>query len=157
MTPDTRLARLLHVLLHLHLRGGTTTSDTLALMLHTNPVVVRRMMASLRRAGYVASTGGRGGGWALTKELGGLTVGDVHRAIGRVALFAIGPAEDNPRCPVESAVNGFLVAALQAAEEKLLEGLANKTLAQLARQLLPSGQPRRGGRKTSPPRRSARP
>ncbi|MDF8360813.1 transcriptional regulator, partial [Achromobacter anxifer] len=44
MAYDTRLARLLHVLIHMHLRGGTTTSGTLAQMLHTNEVVVRRSM-----------------------------------------------------------------------------------------------------------------
>ena len=35
MQRDTRLARLLHVLIHMHLRGGATTSQTIALMLHT--------------------------------------------------------------------------------------------------------------------------
>lgn len=62
MAYDTRFARLLHVLVHMHLRGGTTTSGTLAQMLHTNEVVVRRTMAALRTAGMVTSTGGRKGG-----------------------------------------------------------------------------------------------
>ena len=58
MQRDTRLARLLHVLIHMHLRGGTTTSDTIAQMLHTQPSLVRRTMAALREAGYVESIAG---------------------------------------------------------------------------------------------------
>jgi len=41
---------MLHVLIHMHKRGGRTTSETIALMLDTNPVVVRRTMASLKHA-----------------------------------------------------------------------------------------------------------
>ena len=146
MMQDTRLARLLHVLLHMHLRGGATTSATIAEMLHTNPVVVRRTMAALRDAGYVTSTGGRGGGWVLSRELDELTVRDVHDAIEPAALFAIGPADDNPRCPVESKVNRFLVDALRAAEQTLLQRLAGTRLSELARNVVPratSGAARR--------------
>jgi hypothetical protein len=34
---DTRLSRMLHVLVHMHLLGGTETSDTIARMLNTKP------------------------------------------------------------------------------------------------------------------------
>lgn len=60
MQRDTRLARLLHVLIHMDLRGGTTTSETIAQMLHTQPSLVRRTMAALRAAGYVESIVGPG-------------------------------------------------------------------------------------------------
>src|ERR1700752_2976118 len=104
MQRDTRLARLLHVLVHMHLRGGTTTSETLAQMWHTQPSLVRRTMAALREAGYVESIVGPGGGWVLSRALGDLTVGDIYGAIAHKSAFAIGTADDNPDCPVESAV-----------------------------------------------------
>jgi DNA-binding IscR family transcriptional regulator len=143
MNRDTRLARLLHVLIHMHLLGGATTSKTISLMLHTNPVVVRRTMAALRESGYVKSTGGPGGGWALACELGELTVRDVYEAIGHIAPFAIGPADDNPTCPVEAAVNHHLDEALGSAEQRLLQVLGKKRLSELARDVTPSGSGKR--------------
>lgn len=108
----------------MHLRGGTTTSETIAQMLHTNPVVVRRTMAVLRDAGYVTSFGGHGGGWALARPVEELTLREVYDALSPRAIFAIGPAQDNPACPVEREVNRFLVESLEASETLLLERLA---------------------------------
>ena len=133
MQRDTRLARLLHVLIHMHLRGGTTTSETIAQMLHTQPSLVRRTMAALREAGYVESIVGPKGGWVLCRELGDLTVRDIYAAIAHKSAFAIGAAYDNPACPVEAAVNQVLDDALNSAEEELLRNLAQIRLSDLAR------------------------
>jgi|ERR1700751_213142 DNA-binding IscR family transcriptional regulator len=133
MQRDTRLARLLHVLVHMHLRGGTTTSETIAQMLHTQPSLVRRTMAALREAGYVESIAGPGGGWMLSCELADLTVHDIYAALAHKSAFAIGTAEDNPACPVESAVNRFLDDALSSAEDALLRRLAKMRLSDIAR------------------------
>ncbi len=132
MQRDTRLARLLHVLIHMHLRGGTTTSETISQMLHTNPTVVRRTMAALRGAGYVSSMMGPGGGWTLEGDFNRLRVSDVYRAIAHTDVFAIGRAEDNPACPVEVEVNTFLGRALRSAEESLVAQFADKRLSELA-------------------------
>nr|WP_150588277.1 Rrf2 family transcriptional regulator [Pandoraea eparura] len=133
MQRDTRLARLLHVLIHMDLRGGTTTSETIAQMLHTQPSLVRRTMAALRAAGYVESIVGPGGGWALRRELSDLTVRDIYAAIASKSAFAIGTADDNPACPVESTVNRFLDDALNSAEEELLRRFAQMRLSVMAR------------------------
>ncbi|WP_343212494.1 Rrf2 family transcriptional regulator [Burkholderia sp. JP2-270] len=135
MQRDTRLARLLHVLIHMRLRGGTTTSETIAQMLHTQPSLVRRTMAALREAGYVESIAGPKGGWALRRELGDLTVQDIYAAIAHKSAFAIGVANDNPACPVEAAVNHVLDDALRSAEEALLRHLAKIRLSDLARRV----------------------
>ncbi|CAG9269225.1 Transcriptional regulator [Paraburkholderia unamae] len=135
MQRDTRLARLLHVLIHMSLRGGTTNSETIAKMLHTQPSLVRRTMAALREAGYVESIAGPGGGWVLSCEIGDLTVRDVYAAIAHTSAFAIGTAQDNPACPVESAVNQFLGDALDSAEDALLRRLAKVRLSDIARKI----------------------
>ncbi|MDR3002870.1 MAG: Rrf2 family transcriptional regulator [Acidovorax sp.] len=137
MPSDTRLARLLHVLIHMHLRGGTTTSDNLAQMLHTNAVVVRRTMAALRDAGLVTSTGGRNGGWALTQDVSATTAKQVYDAIPHGPLFTLSPADDNPQCPVERTVNHWLAQAMGEAEQVLLERLQGHTLATLAQAAIP--------------------
>lgn len=132
MQRDTRLARLLHILIHMHLRGGASTSETIALMLHTNPVLVRRTMAALRESGYVKSTGGPGGGWVLACDLNDLTVRDVYDAIGHTAPFVIGLADDNRTCPVEAAVNHHIDEVLGSAENTFLQLLGEKRLSEIA-------------------------
>ncbi|CCH09198.1 RrF2 family transcriptional regulator [Achromobacter xylosoxidans] len=147
MQRDTRLARLLHVLVHMHLRGGATTSQTIGQMLHTNPVFARRTMSVLRDAGFVTSTGGPGGGWALACELDRLTVGDVCDAIAHATLFAVGPAQDNAACPVEAAVNRRLRAALASAELALLQAFREMPLSEIADEVLASGAGPRSSRR----------
>ncbi|WP_426406344.1 RrF2 family transcriptional regulator [Serratia sp. PAMC26656] len=135
MAYDTRLARLLHVLIHMYLRGGTTTSENLAKMLHTNAVVVRRIMAALHDACLVTSKGGRNGGWSLTRDLSATTAKDVYDAIPHGAVFTIAPADDNPQCPVESLVNRFIVQAMHDSEQVLLARLEGHTLSELAQMI----------------------
>ncbi len=45
----------------------TLTSGEVADSLESNPVLVRRILGTLREAGLVTSTEGRGGGWTLTR------------------------------------------------------------------------------------------
>ena len=101
MRNDFRLSRMLHVLVHLHGRKGAASSEEIATMLDTNPVLVRRMLAGLRTAGYVSSTGGRGGGWTLSADPDAITVLDVYRALEEPVVFAIGPSIDHPGCPAD--------------------------------------------------------
>ena len=67
MRQDSRLSRMLHVLIHMDRHDGALTSEVIAAMLNTNPVVIRRTMAGLRDAGYVRSEKGHGGGWRLAR------------------------------------------------------------------------------------------
>ncbi|WP_296993075.1 Rrf2 family transcriptional regulator [Thalassospira sp. UBA1131] len=132
MRRDSRLSRMLHVLIHMDRIDGAATSDQIAQMLGTNPVVVRRTMAGLRDDGYLHSEKGHGGGWVLTRPLSEITMLDIHRAIGNPAFFAVGVAVDHPECLVEQAVNSALGSAFEAAEKLLIEKFASVTLADLA-------------------------
>lgn len=132
---DTRLARMLHVLVHMNLLGGTETSATIGLMLNTNPVVVRRIMGQLREAGLVESTGGRAGGWRLARPASEIRASDVHCALATGSSLAIALSSDHPTCPVETAANALLSRAFAAAEAALLEALAEATLADLQAQV----------------------
>ncbi len=123
---------MLHVLLHMARHDGSFTSDQIAKMLDTNPVVVRRTLAGLRRAGYVRSEGGHGGGWSLARDLDDVSLLDIHKAIGGPEIFAIGNVSDSPICGVERVVNAALNDALQRAESVLLERLGSVRLSDLA-------------------------
>lgn len=129
---DARLSRMLHLLIHMGRMDGPVTSDAAAIMLGTNAVVIRRTMAGLRDAGYVRSVKGHGGGWSLTGRLDDITMLDVHRALGENRIFALGPADPDPACLVEQAVNCSLKSAMREAEALLLQRLAEVTLANIA-------------------------
>ena len=133
MRNDSRLSRMLHVLLHMARHDGPLTSDAIAKMLGTNPVVVRRTMAGLRDAGYVRSEKGHGGGWAIAADLDKVSLLDVHRAVGGPRLFAIGNEHPNPQCAVEKVVNAAVEDALREAEALLVARLGAVSLGQLAR------------------------
>ncbi|KRE17567.1 Rrf2 family transcriptional regulator [Bosea sp. Root483D1] len=132
MKRDSRLARMLHVLIHMGLLGGRETSETIAKMLNTNPVVVRRTMGALKRKGIVNSEGGRGGGWILLQPLDELTVLDVQKALDEGPLLSAGVSEDHPSCPVERATNAALLEAFGRAELTLHEELARLKLSTIA-------------------------
>lgn len=128
MRKDSRLSRVLHVLVHLDALQAPVTSDTIAKMLSTNPVVVRRTMALLRDQGYVQSTRGHSGGWMLSKPLTEITLLDVHRALGESSVFTIGLTDSHTSCPIEHAVNAALKDVMEEAEALLLGRFGEITL-----------------------------
>ncbi|MDQ1184740.1 Rrf2 family transcriptional regulator [Agrobacterium larrymoorei] len=134
MRQDTRLSRVLHVLIHMEKHEKPATSDAIAAMLQTNPVVVRRTMAGLRDAGYVTSEKGHGGGWVLARPLAEITLLDIHKALGNPDMFSIGLSGDNPACVIEQSVNVALADAMTEAQALLLDRFGKITLADLARE-----------------------
>ncbi|WGM45960.1 hypothetical protein KOAAANKH_00825 [Brevundimonas sp. NIBR10] len=148
MPSDSRLSRMLHVLIHMERHRGPVTSDVIARMLNTNPVVVRRTMSGLKDAGYLHSEKGHGGGWSLARPLDAITLRDIHEALGSPRVFAIGLSDDDPRCLVERAVNAALAEAMDTAEQQLLVRFAEVTIGALAAEVIPgmdaAGAPRPG-------------
>ncbi|MGO4837919.1 Rrf2 family transcriptional regulator [Rhizobiaceae sp. 2RAB30] len=140
MKRDGRLARMIHVLIHMGLLGGRETSETIARMLNTNPVVVRRTMAALKRNGVVGSEGGRGGGWLLLRSLDELTVLDVQKALDEGQLLSANVSEDHPSCPVERATNSALVEAFGRAELTLAGEFARLKLSTIAERAVAAGK-----------------
>ena len=133
MNRDTRLSRMLHVLIHMDQSGSRINSETISMMLGTNSAVVRRTMGGLRRAGYVRSVHGPGGGWELTTSLSDVSLLDIYRSVGEPPLFAIGPSNDQPDCLVERAVDARIDEALEAAKAVIVEEFARISVADIAR------------------------
>lgn len=131
MRTDNRLSRMLHVLIHMSRMEGAATSETIAKMLSTNPVVVRRTMAGLREAGYVTSSKGHNGGWELATPLDKITMADIYRALGSPEMFALGLANDDPKCLVEKAVNARIGDTLAVAEAMIVDRFGSMTLAEI--------------------------
>lgn len=114
-------------------RDALMTSEQLSRCLGTNPVVVRRTMGFLRRAGIVASDRGQAGGWRIAADLSAITLRDLHVALEEPDVFAIGHRNDAPECLVEQSVNAALDKTFAEAEALLLRRMGEVTLADLAR------------------------
>lgn len=132
MRTDSKLSRMLHVLLHMARNNKTYTSDEIAQMLVTNPVVIRRTMAGLKKAGFIHSEKGPKGGWSLVEDLSKITLFDIYNAVGEPTIFAMGNERANPDCAVERVVNAALDDAMNQAQTILLTELKATTLADLA-------------------------
>lgn len=133
MAADARLPRMLHVLVHMGLLGGKETSEKIALMLNTNPVVVRRTLGELRAQGIVTSEGGRGGGWKLARPLEQITVLEVHKALSGNSILRAPTSRDHPACPVERASNLILEDAFATAETHIVAKFGSINLATIAK------------------------
>lgn len=116
MRKDSRLSRMLHVLLHMARHDRPFNSTQIAKMLGTNPAVVRRTMAGLREGGYVTSTQGKSGGWTIACELSTTSLFDIFIAVGDPTLFVIGIDNPAPTCAVEQVINHSLNDTLYSAE-----------------------------------------
>jgi Rrf2 family protein len=119
---------MLHVMLHMAQSQEPVTSETIARVLQTNPVVVRRTMAGLRDHGYVNSVKGHGGGWTLGRALDDITLLDIYRALEAPNIFSLGWAEDHDNCLIERAVNEQLEKSLGEAQALLLASFGAVTL-----------------------------
>ncbi|NMO15741.1 Rrf2 family transcriptional regulator [Pyxidicoccus fallax] len=135
MRRDSRLSVALHVLLHMEELGPVVTSEAIGRLMEANPVVVRRTMAGLRKAGIMRSEKGHGGGWSLARKLDAVTLADVYEALGTPAVFSIGPRHESPGCLVEQAVNGALGKALGEAEALFMKQLRGLSVADLGKQV----------------------
>jgi DNA-binding IscR family transcriptional regulator len=76
------------------------TSDQVAASVNTNPVIIRRSLGDLRRAGLVDVRHGPGAGWSLARLPGEITLLEVYDAVGQESLFAMHRSEPNLECPV---------------------------------------------------------
>ncbi|ACE84217.1 Rrf2 family transcriptional regulator [Cellvibrio japonicus] len=132
MKRDSKLSGVLHILLHMAEAELPMTSDALAKMMKTNPVVIRRMLAGLREQGLVCSEKGHGGGWTLGRELASISLYDIYSALDEPTLLAMGNRTESPGCLVEQAVNSALNNTFGEAEALLLNCFRQVSLAQLS-------------------------
>ncbi|OGX90958.1 Rrf2 family transcriptional regulator [Hymenobacter coccineus] len=111
--------------------GELLTSDRLAGSVNTNPVVIRRILGQLKKAGLVEVRAAAGGTY-LRRDPATLTLLDVYRAVDVVegALFSV-HEHPNPHCAMGRHIQAALDGTLARAQAALERELAATTLAQV--------------------------
>ncbi|RYD60888.1 MAG: Rrf2 family transcriptional regulator [Verrucomicrobiaceae bacterium] len=130
MAASCRFAFAVHILavLALH-RDSGVTSDLLARSVNTNAVVIRRLLADLRRAGLVSTHKGAGGGAWITRAPEEIPLDVVYRAIQGGPSFSMHPQQPNQRCPVGRKIEEVLDDVFASAQSALEHALAGRSLA----------------------------
>src|SRR4051794_8476213 len=110
--------------------GEPLTSEFIACSVNTNPVVIRRLLGSLRAAGIVESKTGVGGGWSLLVDPARLTLLDILRAVEpQDEFFALHHNEPNPECPCGLHIQSVLTEVYDRVKEGMSRQLAGVTIA----------------------------
>ena len=140
MSANSRLTIAAHALAwigHYQRQGHeVATSEQIATSANTNPVVIRRLLGELRRAGLVRSRRGAGAGWSLARELGTITLLDVYDAVEPGPLFALHRTVPDQGCVVGHGIRPAMQAIYAGIEERLRAELARVTMEDALRDIL---------------------
>jgi len=107
------------------------TSELIAGSVGTNPVVIRRQLALLRKAKLVESKAARGGGWVLARKPQSIKLSEVRDALGEEASFRMHRNDPSPNCVVGQNVRQALEVVYQDAEKALARSLQTRTIQDL--------------------------
>jgi DNA-binding IscR family transcriptional regulator len=129
---STRFSIAVHTLSLIAACPNDCTGDFIAGSVNTNPVIIRRIMGMLKKAGLVDVRPGVGGA-SLRKDPGEITLLDVYRAVNVTEenqLFRI-HEKPNINCPVGRNIEQVLQEELKDAQSVMEHRLAQTTLDQL--------------------------
>jgi Rrf2 family protein len=141
MNTSSRFVVAVHILTALDIvqkfkKEGPITSERLAISVNTNPVVIRRILGLLRKAGLVTSQPGAVGGSMLARNAEKITLLDVYRSVEDGQLFHLHYRCPNQDCPVGSNIQDVLKGVFTKAESAMKSELAKVTIAQTAKNIL---------------------
>lgn len=121
--------------------GGWTSSEWIAGSVNTHPVVVRRILAELKKGRVVEGSQGRAGGYRLLKRPSEVTLWDVYEVFREEdGPFGLHAAKPNARCPVGGSIQKHLRAVYAEADDSMRSVLARSTLAGLRERLRSGNQ-----------------
>lgn len=127
-----RFAIATHALALLARADGCCASDELSASINTNPAFLRRILARLSQAGLIEAREGRSGGYRLARPAKEIRLSEVYAAVEPEGAIAPSPCEPDARCPIGAGIRRAFDEVAEAANEGLLRGLSQKTVADIA-------------------------
>ncbi|MEO0389374.1 MAG: Rrf2 family transcriptional regulator [Pseudomonadota bacterium] len=130
MKRNSRLSLALHTLSHMAGNPAQMrTSAQIADHAGTNPVVVRRVLGRLRKAGLLTSEKGHAGGWCLARPPQDITLADVYLALEDSLIPSVEAGVSD--CSVEHALLTRVAGVMADVEQGLIARLSETTLAEV--------------------------
>lgn len=146
MSANSRLSLAVHALEWIELRrrlgGDRATSEGIAGSLRTNPVVVRRLLGSLRESGLVIAHRGSRAGWSLARSASSISIRDVRDALGDEPLFGLHTTPPSERCPIGYSIRPNLERLYQRAQDAADGILASVSIGEALDQTLEASSAR---------------
>jgi Rrf2 family protein len=131
MAANSRFAMATHIMTALAVEDDKLTSSYLARSLNTNPVVVRRILSELQKAGLLETESGRTGGARLARKPDTISLYDVYAAVDDGNLFAYNPNDPNKKCTLSCKMKSVLLPVFDAASDALAAKLKKIRLSEL--------------------------
>lgn len=112
-------------------------SDLLAGSISTNPVVVRRLLSLLKKAGLVASTRGKNGGVQLAKNPADITLKDIYLALQMEDSVKPHNKPPQKECPVSCSIHSIMCFVAEGYQKTNLKYLESLKLSELIKKIKP--------------------
>ncbi|MBN2980773.1 MULTISPECIES: RrF2 family transcriptional regulator [Cohnella] len=115
-----------------HRPDGMASSEEIAANVCTHPARIRKVLGCLRKAGFVATREGSGGGYRLCKEPDDLTLADIYRSMAGGSLtpnWCSGDPEMD--CMVSANMQEVMNSVFSGAERQLEAYFAGITIGQM--------------------------
>lgn len=138
MIGNTRFLIATHIMVgltgkKLYLDGQPLNSEYMAYSVNTNPVVIRRIIGELKKAGLVDAKTGPNGGAFIAKDPSRITLADIYKALKDEGdIFNVAECKANHSCVIGRGIKPAFMNLVEDAEKALLDVLAKKTIKDLA-------------------------
>lgn len=113
--------------------GDPVTSAHLAGSVNTNPVIIRRLLLSLKHARLIETRKGVGAGSRLSRSPARINLAHIYRAVEGSEPFSSPARKPNSGCPVGNCIRDTLAKVFASAESALEQDLEKTTLADVVR------------------------
>ncbi len=136
MSHSSRFTVAVHVLGMLALGDSVPkTSETIARSVNTNPVVIRRILGILGKAGLVETHPGAGGGSILARPAREISLLEVYHLMENGGLFPLHNQPPSDECMCGRHIQDVLLDVFGRARQAMEEVLAGTTIADVAHQI----------------------
>lgn len=149
MAANSRFAMAIHVMTSVALSEEELVSSSyLAESVNTNPVVIRRILSELQKAGLLETQTGRSGGTRLARKPNAISLYEIYAAVDEEELFAFNPNDPNKKCLLSCEMKSILEPIFASANKALAENLKKVRLSDLLEKvekqcsIKPSGESR---------------
>lgn len=132
----SRFTVAIHILSLLDLNHGQSrTSEELAISVNTNPVVIRKILGILKKAGFIHIQMGQGGGATLAVDPEKITLRDVYNVFDE-RLFVLHANKPNSKCICGKNIQPVLTDVFMETEKVFVTELSQKTIHQITQEIL---------------------